>query len=306
MSGPEAPRAEAFKPEWLRRKERGSQLGIRAFVWLSLHLGRRVVRLFLPPICVYFLMFSPASRRASRDYLSRVLERRPSLRDVYRHYHAFASCVLDRVFFLSNRTELFDVEIHGEHIVTDVLARGSGCILLGAHIGSFEALRAVGRGHRDLRVNMLMFEDNARKVNAVLNAIDPALAKDIISLGRADSFVTVQRCLEQGHFVGVLADRSLSDERQVTHEFLGAPARFSVNPFRMTTILAMPVVFMVALYRGGARYEVHFENFAGAQVLSSRASAADIDAMVGRYVARLEHYCRSAPYNWFNFYDVWR
>jgi predicted LPLAT superfamily acyltransferase len=23
------------------------------------------------------------------------------------------------------------------------------------------------------------------------------------------------------------------------------------------------------------------------------------------YVARLEHYCRLSPYNWFNFYDFW-
>jgi predicted LPLAT superfamily acyltransferase len=23
------------------------------------------------------------------------------------------------------------------------------------------------------------------------------------------------------------------------------------------------------------------------------------------YVARLEHYARGAPYNWFNFYDFW-
>ena len=28
------------------------------------------------------------------------------------------------------------------------------------------------------------------------------------------------------------------------------------------------------------------------------------DAM-RRYVERLEHYCRGAPFNWFNFYDYW-
>jgi predicted LPLAT superfamily acyltransferase len=28
------------------------------------------------------------------------------------------------------------------------------------------------------------------------------------------------------------------------------------------------------------------------------------DAM-RRYVERLEHYCRLAPFNWFNFYDYW-
>jgi predicted LPLAT superfamily acyltransferase len=28
--------------------------------------------------------------------------------------------------------------------------------------------------------------------------------------------------------------------------------------------------------------------------------------LIDRYAARLEHYCRLAPYNWFNFYDSWR
>jgi predicted LPLAT superfamily acyltransferase len=28
-------------------------------------------------------------------------------------------------------------------------------------------------------------------------------------------------------------------------------------------------------------------------------------AYVTRYAGRLEHYCRLAPDNWFNFYDFW-
>ena len=28
-----------------------------------------------------------------------------------------------------------------------------------------------------------------------------------------------------------------------------------------------------------------------------------IEAAMRRYAERLEHYCRSAPYNWFNFYE---
>ena len=63
---------------------------------------------------------------------------------------------------------------------------------------------------------------------------------------------------------------------------------------------------MIALYRGGNRYEVHFERFADALAISRRPTAAEIEAMIERYVARLEQHCRNAPFNWFNFYDVWR
>jgi predicted LPLAT superfamily acyltransferase len=30
-----------------------------------------------------------------------------------------------------------------------------------------------------------------------------------------------------------------------------------------------------------------------------------VDVAMRHYVARLEHFCRDAPYNWFNFYDFW-
>jgi predicted LPLAT superfamily acyltransferase len=210
------------------------------------------------------------------------------------------------VFFLKNRTEGFELRIEGEEIVRDILASGSGCILLGAHIGSFEVLRALGRSQPNLHVNMMMYEENAQKVTAVLNAIDPALARDVISLGRPDSFIAVQRCLDEGHFIGMLADRSLTDERRVAQPFLGAPAYFSVNPFRLVAILQKPVVLMVAVYRGGRRYDIRFERFAAAGEIPRRPDAATLDALIGRYVARLEHYCRIAPYNWFNFFDIWK
>jgi predicted LPLAT superfamily acyltransferase len=232
------------------------------------------------------------------------LARRATFYDVYRHYHTFASCVLDRVFFLRGRHDLFDVQIHGEEIVTEILKQGNGCILLGAHIGSFEALRLVGRTRANLRLNMLMFEENAKKVNSILKALDPELAKDVICLGRPGSFMNVQGCLDRGHFVGVLADRSLSNERQVSLPFLGKPSRFSLSPFRILGILRKPVVFMVALYRGANRYDVYFERFAEPSTSHDRPSAAAIESMVVRYVARLEYYCRLAPYNWFNFFDL--
>ena len=34
-------------------------------------------------------------------------------------------------------------------------------------------------------------------------------------------------------------------------------------------------------------------------------SGQELQHWVQRYAERLEHYCRVAPYNWFNFYDFW-
>ena len=294
------------QPEWLRRKERGSVFAIRAVISLALMFGRRFARLFLPLGCLYFLAFAPAARRASVRYLTRALNRPAGLADVFRHFHAFASCVLDRAFFLADRTCDLDIRVFGEAELLTLLSAETGCILLGAHLGSFEALRSVGRGRSQLGVKMMMFEENAQKITKVLKAINPRLAKDVIPLGRPESFLKVQKCLERGDLVGILADRSLSDERQAQHPFLGAPAGFPINPFRVMAILRKPIVLMAGLYRGGNRYDVHFELFSAPGDRNQRAEAADIDDMIRRYSARLEHYCRMAPYNWFNFYDIWK
>src|SRR5579859_6816614 len=113
MTGRAAPRMNS-RPEWLRRKERGSVFALRTAVSLALMFGRRFARLFLPLGCLYFLAFAPAARRASARYLTRALNRPASLANVFRHFHAFASCVLDRAFFLADRTDDLDIRIFGE------------------------------------------------------------------------------------------------------------------------------------------------------------------------------------------------
>jgi predicted LPLAT superfamily acyltransferase len=111
--------------------------------------------------------------------------------------------------------------------------------------------------------------------------------------------LAVRDRLDEGHLIGLLADRSLESERQIQIPFLGVPARFPVGPFRMAAMLRRPVVLMLGLYRGGRRYEIVFET------LAAKPADEPIEDTMRRYVARLEHYCRSAPYNWFNFYDFW-
>lgn len=291
--------------EWTVKTERGAVPLIRFIVWVALTLGRPMTRSLLYPICLYFLAFSITSRCASRQYLARVLDRKPTLFDVFRHYRTFAACLLDRVFLLNDQLHLFDLQVHGEEIVLDILKRGSGCILLGAHFGSFEAARALGRQQPDLRISLVMYEENARKIGSVLNAINPSLATDIIALGRPETMIEVGHRLDQGGFVGVLADRGIGGEAQIRFPFLGTPAAFQPGPFRMAALLKRPVVLMVGVYRGGRRYDIFFEHLLDPADMSPRARAGEADKAMRRYIERLEHYCRMAPFNWFNFYDFW-
>jgi predicted LPLAT superfamily acyltransferase len=287
----------AVTQAWTTQPERSNLVALRIIVWIALHLGRTTARALLHPICLYFLLFSNTTRRASRAWLERALARPVTWGDQFRHYHTFASTILDRVFLLNDRFDLFDLEVHGMEAMAEVCAARAGCFLLGAHFGSFEVTRAVGRMQPGLEVSLLMYEVNAPRIGAIMRAINPALGSKIIALGALDSMLRVRERLDAGEFVGMLADRRLGDEESVTVTFFGAPAKFPAGPFRLAALLRRPIVLMFGIHRGGNRYEVHYERI---------ATDGDLTQLATRYVQRLEHHARNAPYNWFNFHDFWQ
>lgn len=292
---------------WWQRPERSNMLMLRVMTWISLRLGRRAGRCVLYGIAAYFLLANAAARRASRDYLRRVGNvPQVGWRHVFRHFLSFASCIHDRVYLINDKFQLFDIRIHQEHLISDLTADQKGVFLMGAHAGSFEVLRAIGRRRPGLRVAMVMFEENARKINAALSAINPAAQQDIVALGHADSMLKVHELIEGGSVVGMLADRCLNHDSTRPVPFLGESAEFPVGPFRMAAILRRPVLFMVGLYGGGNRYDIHFETLADFSNIPAGGRNAAVQAAMARYAALLETHCRAAPYNWFNFFDFWQ
>lgn len=293
---------------WTTQRERSNLWVLRLMGWIAVRAGRPLARLLLHPIALYFLLANGSARRASRQYLGLAMGRPAGWRDSYRHIHAFAATVLDRVYLLRGRLAQFDIAQRGVPEVEAVLAEGHGVMLLGAHLGSFEALRA-GAQSIGTRAAMLMYEDNARLISATLKAIAPQAQLHTIALGRPGAMLALKRWLDGGGMAGLLADRTLPGHagrsRSWTLPFLGRPAAFSDGPLRLAAMLHQRVFFMAGLYHGGRRYSLRFEALADFRDVTGPALEAEVQAALQRYVVLLESICREAPYNWFNFYDFW-
>lgn len=299
-------RPTASQAAWAHTPERSNMPMLRIMTWLSLRLGRRGARGVLHLIAAYFLLFAPASRRASSNYLRRALGRPADWRELYRHFFTFATTVHDRIYLLNRRFDLYDLEVHGEDTLRNLIADGNGLFMMGAHLGSFEVIRAIGRKNTDLRIAMVMHEDNAQKINAMLAAINPQAVQDIIGLGHIDSMLKVRDRLDEGSIVGMLADRTPGNDTLYPVQILGTDAYLPSGPFRMAALLRRPVVFMTGLYLGGNRYAIHFDPLADFSAVARGQGDAAMEAAITRYAALLDQYCRKAPYNWFNFFDFWQ
>jgi predicted LPLAT superfamily acyltransferase len=304
--GKPGPLTGAALPDWSVRAERGSTLLLRLMSWISLRLGRRLSRPVLYAIAAYFFLFAPDARRHSRSYLRRALGRSPTAGDRFRHLLAFATTIHDRVFLLNGRLELFDIAIAGDSLMLSTLGQRGGVLLMGAHLGSFEVLRAIGRRATGRDVAMAMYADNAHKVNATMAALNPRLTADIIRLGQLSAMLEIRDRLEAGALVGMLGDRSAGNEPGERVMFLGAPAVFPVGPFRVAAMLRCPVYFMAGLYLGGNRYRIVVDKIADFSREPRATGTALIGAAVQEYAAAVQRHCRAQPYNWFNFFDFWQ
>lgn len=292
---------------WTQRPEGGGRVALWLIRGIVLRLGRPLGRLLLYPITLYFLVRRSAERRASLAYLRRVLDREPTWLDGARHVHHFASVILDRPLLLTERLRRFDVRVHDVEQLHARMRPDRGVLLLGAHLGSFEALRVLSLQRPDARIAVLLERGQNPALTRLLDELNPRLAASVIDLGlpATELMLKIKEASEGGALIGFLGDRRRVGEPGLPARFLGDRAWFPTAPYLIAAALKMPVCLCFGLYRGGRRYDLHFEPFADRVELPRGQRQDALAGLVQRFADRLAHHVRAAPYNWFNFYDFW-
>ncbi len=292
---------------WLERPEGGSGLAMRLLVAVALGLGRSVARVVLIPITAYFMIRRGPERRASRDYLARMLGRAPTWLEVARHFHSFAGVTLDRVYFLGGNMSRFDVRVIGMEELHHAMDLGRGVLLIGAHVGSFDALRAASTLRPDVTVRVVLDAEHSPALSAILKQLNPGIAAGIINPRKDGTAVALEigAALNQGALVTMLGDRGRPDNATASVRFLGQDAEFPTAPWQIAAALHVPIVLCAGLYRGGNRYDLHFEALTEELQVDRRQRQQQLREVVQDFANRLAALLRIAPYNWFNFYDFW-
>lgn len=299
---------------WRQIPESGTVLGIRLIVLCARMFGRRIAGWFLYIVAFYYALFARTARRASRDFLRRIGEP-ASFWTIVRHIHTFAQVSLDRLFFLTGRVSSFEFQQTNHDLLVQASKTGRGVLLLGAHLGSFEVMR--GRAKEfNIPINVLVDFSNAERVNGVLRKLAPDIDTRLISIAAdpVNAMLAVRAAIDRGELVAILADRTpklpeagagTTRTRIVKSQFLGADARFPAGPWLLAHSLCCPVYFVAGIYTRPNHYALHFEFLADRVILDRKEREAALARYTRSYAAILETYARSAPLNWFNFFDFW-
>ena len=294
--------------EWRSIPEAGTVFGIRFLVLLARVFGRRLAGWFLYLVALYYAIVRGLARRSSRDYLRRVGER-AGFAGVVRHIHTFAQVSLDSLFFLTGKWDGFRFEQRNHELLVEAGKTGRGVLLLGAHLGSFDVMRCRAKEF-NVPINVVVDFSNAERINTVMRSLSPDAETRVISLAddSLGAMLAIRAAIERGEFVAILGDRrpaaTLGPARLVTTRFLDGDAAFPAGPWLLAHALRCPVYFVAGLYRRPNHYALHFELLAD-QVRLGDDRTAGLANYVRSYAAMLESFTRSAPLNWFNFYDFW-
>jgi predicted LPLAT superfamily acyltransferase len=295
---------------------------MRITAWLYRRIGRRIARIALYPIVGYFYISDSLRRRESLSYLRQLhstpegaeaLGAEPGPRQVFRHFLEFGITILDRVGFWMGRAEDFALDVHGMEHLDKIHADKRGGLLLGCHLGSFDAMRLAPVTHPPVSVSVLMYTQHATRINELFQMLGGGSEDQVrvrviqVEPGSISHALELKACVDRGELVAILADRlhPAERERATSVDFLGRPALLPQGPMRLAALLGCPVLLMVGPRVGDGRYEIHVEPFAERVEIPRERRAEALQEYTQAYADRVAHYCTRTPYQWFNFYDFW-
>ncbi|WP_118183559.1 glycosyltransferase family 2 protein [Paraburkholderia phosphatilytica] len=308
-------KVNAQEKHWWRMAERGSRLGMLSLALSCKLFGPRFTALWLHPIVAYFLVTGRAARTASKLYFAQLDAAtpasdtpRPGWFSAYRHMLAFAQSGFDKLAAWSGHVTEHDVDFDDAAPLDALLASGRGALVIGSHLGNLEMARALAVRGAQTKVTAIVYTEHAQRFNSVLASADDRFAEHLVHVsdfGPATSMMMQER-VENGELLVIVGDRTPAHEsgRTTDAHFLGSPAPFAQGPYVLAHALGCPVYLFFCLKERGT-YRLYFEPFAERIELPRRERTQHIAAWAQRYAARLEHYCRKAPYQWFNFFDFW-
>lgn len=271
---------------------------IRIMRVVPLRLMYGFVALFVVP---FYFVFSKGFRPTYRFFHQRLgYSSVKSFFATYCNFCRFSQVILDRFYCYAGGK--FEFQIDQYQLYQDCAAAEPGFLILSAHVGNYE-LAGYSFVATQKRYNTLVFGGEAESVmqNRQKMFADTNIRMILVKEDMSHIFM-MNSALENGESVSIPADRVVHNQKTVTCNFLGAPAKLPLGPFMMAAQRDVAVLSIQVMKESAKQYHIYIE-----QLKSESASVRDkaVD-LAQQYANHVESVVRKYPYQWFNYYDFWQ
>ena len=303
---------------WSQVKEKGSIVGIKIMLYNYKFLGRTLSHLLLYPIITYFYCTSSNAKKASRKYLLNLQnylakhnpKATPIQTNTFRHFLAFADSALDKLAVWNNDITLDHIDFVGIELFRNLIAQKQGGVIFTAHLGNIEIARALSKLDPTVKLNILLFHQNAKRINALFEQINAQFKFNIICIENLDIGLAIQLKgkVDAGEFIVIACDRTsvTQPQRCIRAQFLDHDAYFPQGPFLLAGLLQCPVYTILCFKQRKDYFRIIFEEFAQSMDIARKNRNTKLEYYAQKYAQLLEKYCQQYPLQWFNFFNFWQ
>jgi predicted LPLAT superfamily acyltransferase len=291
-------------PSW-QGKSKGNKLGYSIFVWVCNTLGVVPAYLLLRFVAGYYFLFSWATSKHSYHFFRHRLSwgRVRSFFSIYQNYYVFGQTLIDKIMVLAGLENKFSYHFDGVENLREIVSKGSGGILLSAHVGNWEAAGQLLE-HLNVPINIVMFDGEHRQIKEYLDSVAIKKQFKVIVIKEDMSHVyAIGEALQRNELICLHADRYLDNTKTLVKEFLGSRAHFPEGPFALSAVYKVPTSFVFAFKESNTHY--HFFGSKFIQRNTDESKADYIERLFGLFVVQLEKKVKQYPQQWFNYYNFW-
>ncbi len=272
-------------------------LGVKLLFWFfkifPLSLGYFILWFVIP----FYLLFSRNGYKAIYNYCRNRLMLSPlkAFIKTFHNHYTFGQVLLDRVALFAGKKNIFKVSVEGEEVITDLLEKKQGAIILSSHIGNFEIAGYLFKMGNKKMYGLVFGGENPNWQEYRIKKLNENNIYPIPVSSDLSHIFTLTNAIKSGEFVGIPGDRVFHGTRKQTCNFLGKPADFPVGAFLMAEKLHVPLLSFFVMKTGAFSYKFFIKE------IKAESTSEKINCFVNEIENRLKEY----PEQWFNFYDFW-
>ncbi len=197
--------------------------------------------------------------------------------------------------FKSFSREDFENYIKYENIelITDLLAKKRGVILLSGHYGNWEMLAYTAGLFTDLPVLIIVKKQRNKFVDTHMNKIRTRNGNNVVAMSKAAR--PIVKAVREGKAIALLADQSPSKDSDLVVDYFGKPTLTFDSPAAIALKFNVPIVMGFAERQKDGTYYVKLKEVKHDDLSDNEEG---IRELTRRHVAALEEAVKKRPDLW--------